>query len=245
MWLPVCPDFCTGIFFIFAIFFFLLLVFLSVIYDFPHLFCHYFLGFFHSSYLVSHHFSSVFPVPLSLISFTISASCPRLALLFLSPLLTFPPPFPSSLFLVISSLLRKCYPHWLFSTISSPANLCKPAPPAAPTAPVNPETSQRLRGTCLPAGVKTGLALPWKLKQRGSVCQSRGIGKKTWCQSHTASFMFPQLKQPVGKVVCHCSALVRWPLWMLVSAHCTQHCFSLIDRIISVCTAECRFITAH
>lgn len=174
--------------------------------------------------------------------------------LFLSPFLLFPLAliFFSPFFSTFSHFClhydfqpaKKCYPHRLFGTLWSPSSLCKQAPPAVPPAPVNPETPKRLRRSCLAAGAR-GLALPWKGKQRGSVCQSRETGKKTWCQPHAASFMFPQLKQPVGKEACHCSALVYWPLQVLVSAHHTQHFFSLIDRTICVCMAESRFITAH
>lgn len=190
--------------------------------------------------LFSHHFSSALPVSTSYFFHRFSLLFP-FALIFFS---LFFSTFSHFCLHYDFQPAKKCYPHRLFGTLWSPSSLCKQAPPAVPPAPVNPETPKRLRRSCLAAGAR-GLALPWKGKQRGSVCQSREIGKKTWCQPHAASFMFPQLKQPVGKVACHCSALVYWPLRVLVSAHHTQHFFSLIDRTICVCMAESRFITAH
>lgn len=238
--LPVCPDLGTGIFLVFSFFFF---------------------------------FESFSPALSLSISFLVFTSLSFSLLLFVfSPLFLSPSSFPTSYFLHPFSLLfplalilisplfstfshfclhhgfqpaKKGYPHRLFSSLWSPSSLCKQASPAVPRAPVNPETPTRLRGTCLAAGATGELALLWKVKQRGSVCQSREIGKKTWFQPHAASFMFPQLKQPVGKVACHCSALVYWPLRVLVSAHHTQHFLSLIDRTICVCMAQSRFITAH
>lgn len=107
MLLPVNPDFCTGIFLVFSIFFPTSSISLQLYMTF-HIFFVITSLFFFSPLIWF--FPSVLPVPLSPISFTISISYPRLALLFRRALLTFSPPFPISLFLVIANLQRSAIP---------------------------------------------------------------------------------------------------------------------------------------
>lgn len=181
---------------------------------------------------------------LSPVSFTISIPYPPIILLFLSLSCTFSPPFPTSLSLVISN----------FQSIAVPKGSSAPFDhPLASTSELMqqdhlPQLTQRLqRGqeeSCLPGQARWGLTLSWRLKQRVSVCQSGDTGKKTWCQPNAALFLFPLLKQPVGKGACHCSALVYWPLWVLVRAHHTQHWLSLMIGWY-VCVWQRRFITAY
>lgn len=161
MLLPVYPDFCTGIFLVFSIFFPTSSISLQLYMTF-HIF----------SVITSLFFFSplIWFFPLSPSSAPISYFFHHFHLL-PPPCFTFAqsppyffPTFSHFSFPCDCQPAKKCYPHRLFSTLWSPTSLCKQAPPAAPPAPVNPETPKGLRGTCLPAGARGGLALPWKLK---------------------------------------------------------------------------------